>query len=73
MCILSRLPSISRQHALVFGHVVQIPTLFKINDAMPTPHSNDNYGNKNWLYPKPKVVIDEKEDEPLFWIYQLII
>ncbi len=62
--ILSRLPSIPRQHALVFGHAVQIPTLFKVNDAVPTPHSTDNYVTKNWFYPKPKT--DIEEDEPLF-------
>jgi len=50
--ILSRLPSIPRQHALVFGHSVQIPTLFKVNDANPTPHSTDNDITKNWFKPK---------------------
>lgn len=50
--ILSRLPSIPRQHALVFGHAVQIPTLFKVNEANPTPHSNDNDITTNWFYPK---------------------
>lgn len=52
--ILSRLPSIPRQHALVFGHAVQIPTLFKVNTAHPTPHSNDNDVTKNWFIPKPE-------------------
>jgi uncharacterized protein len=55
--ILSRLPSIPRQHALVFGHCVQIPTLFKVNDSHPTPHSHDNDVIKNWFIPK------EKEEE----------
>lgn len=50
--ILSRLPSIPRQHALVFGHAVQIPTLFKVNEANPTPHSSDNDVTKNWFVPK---------------------
>lgn len=50
--IMSRLPSIPRQHALVFGHSVQIPTLFKVNDAQPTPHSNDNDIITNWFKPK---------------------
>ena len=50
--ILSRLPSIIRQYALVFGHSVQIPTLFKVNDASPTPHSNDNVITSNWFKPK---------------------
>lgn len=50
--IMSRLPSIPRQHALVFGHSVQIPTLFKVNEAKPTPHSNDNDIITNWFKPK---------------------
>lgn len=50
--IMSRLPSIPRQHALVFGHSVQIPTLFKVNDASPTPHSNDNDIVNNWFRSK---------------------
>ncbi len=64
--ILSRLPSIPRQHALVFGHAVQIPTLFKVNEANPTPHSSDNDIVKNWFKPKdiPNLVSvnEEKND-----------
>lgn len=33
--ILNRLPSIPRQHAIVFGNSIQIPTLFKVNDSDP--------------------------------------
>jgi len=50
--ILGRLPSIPRQHALVFGHAVQIPALFKVNNAYPTPHSTDNDVTTNWFRPK---------------------
>ena len=50
--ILNRLPSIPKQHALVFGHSVQIPTLFRVNDAIPTPYSNDNDITANWFKPK---------------------
>jgi hypothetical protein len=50
--ILSRLPSIPRQHALVFGHSVQIPTLFKVAQACPTPYSSDNDIATNWFVPK---------------------
>lgn len=63
--ILSRLPSIPRQHALVFGHAVQIPTLFKVNDANPTPHSNDNDVTKNWFIPKSEPTPADP-DEPQF-------
>jgi DNA helicase HerA-like ATPase len=59
--ILNRLPSIPRQHALVFGHAVQIPTLFKVNDAFPTPHSSDNDVTKNWFYPKQAVPIEKTQ------------
>lgn len=52
--ILSRLPSIPKQHALVFGHAVQIPTFFKVNNASPTPHSTDNDIATNWFKPKAK-------------------
>lgn len=52
--ILSRLPSIPRQHALVFGHSVQIPTLFKVSNANPTPYSSDNDISTNWFIPKEK-------------------
>jgi len=51
---------------LVFGHPVQIPTLFKVNNAVLTPHSTDNDVTKNWFYPKPKLVNQENEQEPLF-------
>ena len=57
--ILSRLPSIPRQHALVFGHSVQIPTIFKVNDANPTPHSNDNNITANWFIPKEQIITSE--------------
>lgn len=50
--ILYRLPSIPRQHALVFGNSVQIPTLFKVNDAEPTPNSSDSDIIKHWFIPK---------------------
>lgn len=58
--ILSRLPSIPRQHALVFGHSVQIPTLFRVNNAQPTPHSNDNDVAKNWFIPKVESIIENQ-------------
>lgn len=50
--ILSRLPSIPRQFALVFGHSVQIPVLFKVNEASPLPLSIDNDVSANWFKPK---------------------
>lgn len=57
--IMTRLPSIPRQHALVFGHSVQIPTLFKVNDAKPTPHSNDSDIVKHWFITKQEIEEDD--------------
>ena len=62
--ILSRLPSIPRQHALVFGHSVQIPTIFKVNDAQPTPHSNDNNVTANWFIPKSQEADENVQIKP---------
>jgi|SRR5690554_2830870 len=62
--ILSRLPSIPRQHALVFGHSVQIPTLFKVNDAKPIPHSSDNDITTNWFKPKNQDSIIKTDNAP---------
>lgn len=63
--IMSRLPSIPRQHALVFGHSVQIPTLFKVNDARPTPHSNDSDIVKHWFREKEDIEEEESFDDLL--------
>jgi len=60
--ILSRLPSIPRQHALVIGHSVQIPMLFKVNNSCPTPHSSNNDIVKNWFNPKHKKPNSEEDD-----------
>lgn len=50
--ILYRLPSIPTQHALVFGSSVQIPTLFKVNDANPLPNSANSDISKHWFIHK---------------------
>lgn len=50
--ILYRLPSIPTQHALVFGSSVQIPTLFKVNDANPLPNSANSDIIKHWFIKK---------------------
>lgn len=67
--ILYRLPSIPRQHALVFGNSVQIPTLFKVKEAKPTPNSADSDIIKHWFIQKeiiePKVKEIRKNDEEL--------
>ncbi|MGY4384945.1 hypothetical protein ACVWYN_001981 [Pedobacter sp. UYP24] len=50
--ILRRMPSIPTQHALIFGHAVNLPTTFKVNDANPKPKSDNNEISKNWFREK---------------------
>ena len=56
---LKKLPSIPTQHALIFGSAVNIPALFKVNDANPLPNSDNNEISKNWF-------IDKSTDITLF-------
>jgi uncharacterized protein len=49
--LLKRLPSIPKQHALIFGACVNIPSLIKILDADPRPKSDDNKISDNWFIP----------------------
>jgi DNA helicase HerA-like ATPase len=39
--VLKRLPSLPKQHALVFGNSVNLPTTFKVRRADPLPASTD--------------------------------
>lgn len=50
--ILRRMPSIPTQHALIFGHAVNLPTTFKVNEADPTPKSDNNKISANWFKEK---------------------
>jgi hypothetical protein len=50
--VLKRLPSIPTQHALIFGHSVNLPTTFRVNDANPKPKSDNNEISNNWFKPK---------------------
>jgi hypothetical protein len=50
--ILKRMPSIPTQHALIFGHAVNLPTTFKVNDADPKPKSDNNEISINWFQEK---------------------
>lgn len=54
--ILKRMPSIPTQHALIFGHAVNLPTTFKVNEAKPKPKSENNQISKNWFKPKDHIV-----------------
>lgn len=52
--LLKRLPSVPKQHALVFGACVSIPSLIKINDVNPRPKSDDNKVSLNWFVDSEK-------------------
>ncbi|MBN9458129.1 MAG: ATP-binding protein [Bosea sp.] len=48
--VLKRLPSLPRQHALVFGTSVNLPTTFKVGDAFPRPRSDDTAIADLWFH-----------------------
>jgi DNA helicase HerA-like ATPase len=48
--VLRRLPSLPKQHALVFGTAVNLPTTFKVRDASPLPWSNDARIRELWFH-----------------------
>lgn len=50
--ILRRLPSIPTQHALIFGHAVNLPTTFKVTEVNPKPKSDNNKISENWFKEK---------------------
>lgn len=54
--VLKRLPSLPKQHALVFGTSVNLPTTFKVRDAKPLPLSDDTKICDLWF---------RKENDPL--------
>lgn len=54
--ILKRMPSIPTQHALIFGHAVNLPTTFRVNDADPLPKSDNNRISENWFKLKDHIV-----------------
>ena len=39
--VMRRLPSLPKQHALIFGNAVNLPTTFKVRDVKPKPKSDD--------------------------------
>lgn len=50
--VLRRLPSLPKQHALIFGSAVKIPTTFRVRDANPKPNSDDTQVCDLWYVPK---------------------
>lgn len=57
--ILKRMPSIPTQHALIFGHAVNLPTTFKVNEAKPKPKSDNNKVSENWFKSKGFIIKQE--------------
>lgn len=47
--VLKRLPSLPKQHALVFGNAVNLPTTFKVRNAEPRPASHDTKIRDLWF------------------------
>lgn len=54
--VLRRLPSLPKQHALIFGSAVKIPTTFRVRDANPTPNSDDTEVRDLWYVPQNPVL-----------------
>lgn len=48
--VLKRLPSLPKQHALVFGTSVNLPTTFRVRDACPLPLSDDAKIRDLWFH-----------------------
>lgn len=47
--VMTRLPSLPKQHALIFGNAVNVPTTFRVRDATPTPYSGDARVSEKWF------------------------
>ena len=54
--VLRRLPSLPKQHALVFGTSVNLATTFKVRDASPLPLSDDAKIRELWFHEEGKPV-----------------
>ena len=53
--VLKRLPSLPKQHSLVFGTSVNLPTTFRVRDANPLPRSDDAKIRDLWFYEEGRV------------------
>jgi hypothetical protein len=58
--VLKRLPSLPKQHALIFGSAVKIPITFRVRNADPTPNSDDTQVRDLWYVPENPVLAWEK-------------
>ncbi|MBH2008578.1 MAG: DUF87 domain-containing protein [Xanthomonadaceae bacterium] len=54
--VMKRLPSLPKQHALIFGNAVNLPTTFKVRDVKPKPKSDDAAIRDLWFRPPGSAV-----------------
>jgi len=54
--VLKRLPSLPKQHALIFGNSVNLPTTFRVRDVDPKPKSDDAPIRDLWFIPPDAAV-----------------
>lgn len=54
--VMKRLPSLPKQHALIFGNAVNLPTTFRVRDVNPRPKSDDAAIRALWFIPKNQPV-----------------
>ncbi len=47
--VMRRLPSLPKQHALIFGNAVNLPTTFRVRDVDPRPKSDDAAIRELWF------------------------
>ena len=55
--VLKRLPSLPKQHALVFGTSVNLPTTFRVRDAIPLPRSDDAEIRNLWFHEEGRTAL----------------
>lgn len=55
--VLKRLPSLPKQHALVFGTAVNLPTTFRVREAKPLPKSDDAKIGELWFHEEGRVAL----------------
>jgi len=53
--VLKRLPSLPKQHALVFGTSVNLPTTFRVREARPLPQSDDAKIRDLWFHEEGRI------------------
>lgn len=63
--VLKRLPSLPRQHALVFGTSVNLPMTFKVREASPRPRSDDTAILDLWFHEEDRATEIHLSSQPV--------